>query len=406
MTARPLNILYAGTLPPHPGGSAISASQLLIGIARSGHRVRAIAPITAESTLEAAHFDGAHPELEVVRYQLEQYYTRVFQHRGAAPHASEGNAVRLHLERMAREERPDIVFAGREMYASYVPDAVAWLDVPLILRVAGGTLFGMVSNQYAADATRALITDLRRFHLLVTPAAYMARQLNDMGVPQTHVIMNAIDLEGFAPRPPDESLRRELHLAPADRVVLAIGNLHTRKRSMDIVAAVERVLAIEPGLMCVMAGAGPLGAEIERRIQAQGIADRFRLTGWISYDQVPRYLSIAEAVVHAAEGEGLARAWLESQAAGVPLVASDLEAVREIATNNETALLFPVGDVGACAEHVARLLRDAGLRQRLSRAARRRVAAHGLPDAVAAWVNTLRNLVRQHGNQGRSGSRA
>ena len=43
-TRRPLDILYVGTLPPHPGGSAILAGQVLEGFVGAGHTVRAISP--------------------------------------------------------------------------------------------------------------------------------------------------------------------------------------------------------------------------------------------------------------------------------------------------------------------------------------------------------------------------
>ena len=39
---RPLDILYVGTLPPHPGGSAILAGQVLEGLAAAWNTVRAI----------------------------------------------------------------------------------------------------------------------------------------------------------------------------------------------------------------------------------------------------------------------------------------------------------------------------------------------------------------------------
>lgn len=391
--APPLSILYAGTLPPHPGGSAISASQLIRGMARTGHRIRAIAPVTPETKGEAEAFDAANPELHIRRYPLAQYYTRVFQPRGAEHHDAEGEAVQRLLRRLGGEERPDIVFAGREMYAWYVPDAVEDLNARLLLRVAGGTLFGLVSSQYPDEVARDLITHLRRFDLLVTPAAYMARQLNAMGVTRTRTILNAIDLDRFGLRPPDEALRGALKIAPSDRVVLSIGNLHARKRSLDIVAAVERALDAEPRLLCVMLGSGPLRDDIESRIRGAGVEGRFRLPGWVSYDDVPRYLSLAEALVHAAEGEGLARAWLEAQAAGVPMVASDLEAIREVASDGETALLFPIGDVEGMADRLVQLLKDAALRERLSRNARRRSARHGLPQAVSGYVEAMRDLV-------------
>ena len=400
-TDHPLSILYAGTLPPHPGGSAISASQLLIGIARAGHRVRAIGPITEATEEEGSAFDAAHPELAVSRYRITQYYTRVFQPRGAALHDAEGAAVRRHLVDLVAEERPDLIFAGREMYAWYVPDAVEGLDVPLLMRVAGGTLYGLVSRQYPVAAAQDLVDRLRRFDLLVTPAAYMARQLHDLDVRQTRTILNAIDLDMFAPRDPDDALRRDLRLDPSDRVALAIGNLHARKRSLDIVVAVQRALADDPRVLCVLIGMGPLQREIEAHIRRAGIADRFRLPGWVPYHDVPRYLSIAEAVLHAAEGEGLARAWLEAQAAGVPLIASDLEAVHEVAADRKTALLFPVGDSDAMARRLLELFGNPVLQGQLSLTARQTVQAHALPAAVAAYVAAMRELSERAGREPR-----
>lgn len=396
MMERPLNVLYAGTLPPHPGGSAISGSQLLIGMARAGHRVRALGPLTAATDAEARSFEERHPEPEVRRYPVPEYYTRVYQPAGATHHESEGIAVRRHLREMVASEPPDIIFAGREMYAWYVPEAVQGTGAPMILRVAGGTLFGLVSRQYPDAAGLELVSRLRQFDLLVTPAAYMARQLRDMDVPRVRTILNAVSLEEVAPRAPDAALRRSLGLADADRVILSIGNLQARKRSLDIAGAVERVLEREPRAVCVMIGQGPLRDDIVARARARGTADRFRLAGWVDYREVPRYLSIAEVVVHAAEGEGLARAWLEAQAAGVPLVSADIEAVREVATHGDTALLFPVGDIEAMAHRLLDVLGDPALRDRLVRAARLRVAAHDLPRAVSAWIETMRELVERH----------
>jgi len=396
VTARSLNILYAGTLPPHPGGSAISASQLLAGIARAGHRVRALGPVTAATEAEARSFEERHPELMVRRYTIPQYYTRVYEPAGATHHEAEGMAVRHHLAEMLVQERPDLVFAGREMYAWYVPEALRGVRIPMLLRVAGGTLFGLMSQQYPAASSRDLVERLRQFDLLVTPAVYMARQLQAMGVPQVRTIVNAVSVADIALGAPDPALRRALGLDDEDRVILSIGNLHARKRSLDIVRAVEQVLVREPRAVCVMIGLGQLKEEIIARTTANGTASRFRLPGWIDYRDVPRYLSIAELVVHAAEGEGLARAWLESQAAGVPLVVADIEAAREIATDGETALFFPVGDVDAMAERVLVLLGDGALRARLGRAARARVEAHDLPRAVDAWIGTIRELVDAH----------
>src|SRR5829696_8688583 len=70
MTARrsALNILYAGALPPHPDGSATVGAQLLAGLARLGHSVRSLAPITAQALRTGDQFAEAHPEIGIARF--------------------------------------------------------------------------------------------------------------------------------------------------------------------------------------------------------------------------------------------------------------------------------------------------------------------------------------------------
>ena len=74
-SAVPLDVLYVGMLPPHPGGSAISWAQILAGLAGQGHAVRALAPITAHELRAGDAFALARPELEVHRYVVPHHYT-------------------------------------------------------------------------------------------------------------------------------------------------------------------------------------------------------------------------------------------------------------------------------------------------------------------------------------------
>src|SRR5712692_10712384 len=65
-----LNLLYVGTLPPHPGGSAIVASYLLPGFLRAGHRVRAPAPLPANTEGTGDEFAVAYPGITVMRFPM------------------------------------------------------------------------------------------------------------------------------------------------------------------------------------------------------------------------------------------------------------------------------------------------------------------------------------------------
>src|SRR6266446_6756299 len=65
-----MKILCVGTLPPHPGGSAISCSLLLAGFAAAGHAVQVLAPITPEALHGGDAFAARHPDIRVTRFEV------------------------------------------------------------------------------------------------------------------------------------------------------------------------------------------------------------------------------------------------------------------------------------------------------------------------------------------------
>jgi len=84
----------------------------------------------------------------------------------------------------------------------------------------------------------------------------------------------------------------------------------------------------------------------------------------------------------AAEGEAHPVAVLEAMAAGLPVVATDLPCFADQLREGENAVLVPLGDAAALATALARLLRDAALRDSLGRRAREAIWA--LDDSVIA----------------------
>ena len=73
-----LDILYVGTLPPHQGGSAISAAQLLGAFSRRGHTVRALAPATAAQLENGDPFAAQEPGIAVKRFPVPYAYTTAY----------------------------------------------------------------------------------------------------------------------------------------------------------------------------------------------------------------------------------------------------------------------------------------------------------------------------------------
>jgi glycosyltransferase involved in cell wall biosynthesis len=100
-------------------------------------------------------------------------------------------------------------------------------------------------------------------------------------------------------------------------------------------------------------------------------------------------------VLPARSGEGVPKSLLEAAAFGRPLIATDVPGCRDIVIHEKTGLLVPVGDPGALAAAILRLIRAPAQRVRFGVAARRLVDERFAADLVGpATVNLYRSLLR------------
>lgn len=394
MSRAALDILYVGTLPPHQGGSAISAAQLLAAFSERGHALRALAPATAAEIASDDPFAARHPRIAVRRFPVPAPYTTAFRPADAAYQRAESDGICRLLPAMLKERRPDVLLIGRESFTRHVPTIAAAHSLPCVLRAAGATTVGIVEGTYPLARARWLIEQWRRTDLVITPSEYLARELRRLGVARVAAILNAIDLDVFRPAAKDERLLTELDIAAKATVIAYVGNLNERKRPLDLVRSAVRVLARCPEAIYLIVGDGGLRGEVERAARALAVERSFRCVGWQSYERVPRYINLADIVVLPSFGEGLARVYLETQACGRVLVASDTAPAREVVDDGSTGLLFPVGAVAALAESCIHAVKDAALRERIGAAARERVQRHAIGAAVTRYVSTLESVVR------------
>jgi len=143
--------------------------------------------------------------------------------------------------------------------------------------------------------------------------------------------------------------------APAEPAeVLYVGRLSPEKNVDTLVEALG-------GLNLVVAGDGPLRELVPGAL------------GAVPHAEVERLLERASVVVAPCEREGFGLAAAEAMAFGRPVVAAAGGALLELVADGETGLLVPPRDAPALRSAVERLLADAGLRERLGRAARERV---------------------------------
>jgi glycosyltransferase involved in cell wall biosynthesis len=222
-----------------------------------------------------------------------------------------------------------------------------WLPSGLVAVAAGRPfvvqLWGtdVALAQHVPWAARRL---LRRARRVVCASHELADAARRLGAREVRVIPNGIDVPA-GPGEPDDPPH-----------VLYAGRLSAEKGVRELVAATQ-------GLPLVVAGDGPLRAEVPGAL------------GMVPHDELLRLYERAAVVACPSRREGFGVACLEAMAAGRPVVASAVGGLRDLVVDGETGLLVPPGDVAALRAALERLLADTGLRERLGRAARERVLA-------------------------------
>jgi glycosyltransferase involved in cell wall biosynthesis len=386
---RPLRLLYVGTLPPHPGGSALTCHLLLEGLAGLGHDIVAIAPITADALRSGDPVAGEGNRIDVSRFVMP--YLDITPHNppsGEYRQLEASGIERLFGQAVARE-RPDVLIIGRESFAEHAAPLAGLHSLPSIQRFVGSTTIALRDGSYPAELGRRMLGCFRRADVRVTPARHMQRALAELGFGDVQVIPNPVDLERFRPMPCAPELRRQLDIDESALVVAHVSNLKAIKRPLDIAAAAEMALREESRMVFVVVGDGPCRAELEEACSARGLAASFRFTGWVDYERVPGFISCADIVLMPSAVEGQSRVYLETQASGRTLVASDIPAAREVIEGGETGLLFRTGDTHHLAAQLLVAVRNPELRARIGRQARRRAAAHSVPRVASAYSDLL-----------------
>jgi glycosyltransferase involved in cell wall biosynthesis len=143
-----------------------------------------------------------------------------------------------------------------------------------------------------------------------------------------------------------------------------------------------------------IAGDGECREEVEQLFAHFG-RDRIEWLGALPQAEVARLLSRGSVFVWPGHGEAYGLAYLEAQAAGLPVVAEAVAGVPEVVEHEQTGLLTPAGDRHAFADAVTRLLCDEPLRSRMATDARHFVAEErSLHGAARSLARILDQAVR------------
>jgi len=204
------------------------------------------------------------------------------------------------------------------------------------------------------------------------------------------VIPNGIDVERYPANQPANL--EALGLRADRRVVTYVGRLDRQKGVRWLLETAPLWLERLPDCDLLLVGKGPEQAALEVVSRERGISGRVQLAGWRS--DVPEILAASDLLVLPSVWEGMPNVVLQAMASRLPVLATDVEGVRELLGPAADAQIVRYGDTEAFAEKLVALMSDRALASELGRQNRRRVRSEfTLSRMVAAYQDLWESLV-------------
>ena len=206
-------------------------------------------------------------------------------------------------------------------------------------------------SEYATMPTEMAIDDLvpkkrKSFNVTVEP------------------LSNGVDLSKFGSKKAPAKIYRKYHLPKDKPIALYVGRVDPEKSLSNVVSAFATVLDKVPDARLVIVGDGTDRRRLVDLAQALGIEKEVIFPGRIMPPDVMEVYRTAQLFVTASETETQGIVLIEAAATGLPLVAVDAGAVRELCQNRKNGILCQPGDVNKLARAMINLFTDEELRKK------------------------------------------
>lgn len=198
------------------------------------------------------------------------------------------------------------------------------------------------------------------------------------------VIHNGIDIELYSSAQPSAEYNHEtLHAA---HLLINVAGFRQEKDQPTLIRAM-RLLPDDYHLLLV--GEGECLPTCQQLAQSLGVAQRVHFLGLRT--DIPSLLQSADVVLMSSHYEGLSLSCLEGMSAGKPLVASDVDGLREVVSGY--GVLFPHEDEKALAAAVERLCTDTANAASIAKRCRQRALQFDIRQTTEGYTSVYQSII-------------
>jgi glycosyltransferase involved in cell wall biosynthesis len=254
-----------------------------------------------------------------------------------------------------------------------------WLKRPLRKALLWGSLYPWL---YDAEigVNQRIVDDLD--HRVV------AKLLGKKG----YLVPNAVNLDRFKRAyGVDSSLKAEIGLPPDCVVVGSIGRLTVQKGYTYLLQAARAVLQKRQDVFFLIVGGGELDEDLRRQTQELGLAEHVIFCG--PRADVERFIHVFDMFVSPSLWEGLPTVIMESMAAGIAVIATDIPGSRDLIRHQQNGWLAQPAQPAALAEAILLAANNQLLREQMAEQARVDVTQHSIQHSAALQEQVYRQIM-------------
>lgn len=286
----------------------------------------------------------------------------------------------LELRKFFRSRKPEIVHV-QYVAPGFVPILAArWAGVKTIFATIHYPrhLFGMKEVLLVRFAARlctmffcnSLATERSWFR-----SAALFSSDNRTPHPNHCTVYNAVDvdrIEKYAHTLSRAELKAKNGLG-TNAVVGIVARLRAEKGHALLFQAMKTVLSSAPMTRLLVVGDGPDAASLRQLADTLGIAQSIVWTGVRSQEETFALYGSMDIVVVPSLFEGFGLSAAEAMAAGLPVVANDLDGLQEVLQGGVTGILVRPGSIQDLTSSILTLLSDSGTGEQMGRKGKERV---------------------------------
>lgn len=231
--------------------------------------------------------------------------------------------------------------------------------VPLLLTIQEGEKFERRKG-FFKPLFRRIFKSADRIQAI---SNFLADWAKEMGAAcPIEVVPNAVDFEIFSKPIGDEEkrkIRMELGVSESETLLVTTSRLTAKNAVGDVILAVKD---LPTTVKFLVIGNGELESILKSQAHSMQLESRVIFKGFISHEELPKYLQASDIFVRPSMTEGLGNSFLEAMAAGIPVIGTKAGGIKDFLFDGETGLVCEISNPRSIAQKVNKLMKDSEAR--------------------------------------------